>query len=67
VFNSEGMGRAETQELPQILATKFLALIDDARMLPDAICFYADGVKLTCEGHPCWRSSKRWSRRVCVW
>ncbi len=52
IFNSDGMGRADTQELPQILAGKFLALIDDARMLPDAICFYADGVKLACEGSP---------------
>ena len=52
IFNSDGMGRAEARELREILARKFLGLIEDARLLPDAICFYADGVKLTCDGSP---------------
>ena len=54
VFKSDGMGMTapEAQPLRDTLAQKFLALIADAGNLPDAICFYTDGVKLVCEGSP---------------
>jgi sulfur relay (sulfurtransferase) complex TusBCD TusD component (DsrE family) len=45
------MGDAQT-ELQQLLAGKFLALIEDAKLLPAKILFYTDGVKLACEGSP---------------
>ncbi len=52
IFKSNGMGVTAAQELREILARKFLGLIHDADPLPDAICFYTDGVKLVCEGSP---------------
>ena len=52
VFKSDGMGVTDNQGLREVLARKFLALIADADMLPKAICFYTDGVKLACEGSP---------------
>ena len=52
VFKSDGMGVTDNQELREVLARRFLALIADADILPNAICFYTDGVKLACEGSP---------------
>src|SRR5512137_961212 len=52
VFKSDGMGVTDNRGLREVLARKFLALIADANMLPKAICFYTDGVKLVCEGSP---------------
>jgi intracellular sulfur oxidation DsrE/DsrF family protein len=52
VFKSDGMGVTDNQGLREVLARKFLALITDADMLPKAVCFYTDGVKLVCEGSP---------------
>jgi hypothetical protein len=52
VFNSDGMGRTDAQPLRDLLARKFLGLLDDGGLCPDAICFYTDGVKLVCEGSP---------------
>ena len=52
VFKSNGMGTTDNQALRETLARKFLSLITDAEPLPDAICFYTDGVKLVCEGSP---------------
>jgi intracellular sulfur oxidation DsrE/DsrF family protein len=52
VFKSDGMGVTTEQPLRETLARKFLGLIVDADPLPDAICFYTDGVKLVCEGSP---------------
>lgn len=52
VFNSDGMGVSANQGLRELLASRFLALIADAGTLPAAVCFYADGVKLVCEGSP---------------
>ena len=39
-------------ELQQLLAGKFLALVEDAKLLPAKMLFYTDGVKLACEGSP---------------
>jgi hypothetical protein len=52
VFKSDGMGVTDNRGLREVLARKFLTLIADANMLPQAICFYTDGVKLVCEGSP---------------
>lgn len=52
VFKSNGMGVSDNQELRETLSRKFLTLITEAAPLPDAICFYTDGVRLACAGSP---------------
>lgn len=51
VFTRYGVGEAPA-ELEQLLAGKFLALLNDAALRPSQILFYTDGVKLACEGSP---------------
>ena len=51
LFTRYGMGDAPA-ELQALLAGKFLSLIDEAGVLPAKMLFYADGVKLACEGSP---------------
>lgn len=51
VFNHDGMGQADTA-LTHKLANSFLNLLDLDDRLPEAICFYADGVKLAVKGSP---------------
>ncbi len=51
IFTRYGMGDAPA-ELQQLLAGKFLALLNDAALRPSKILFYTDGVKLACEGSP---------------
>lgn len=51
LFTRYGMGDAPA-ELQGLLAGKFLSLIDEASVLPAKLLFYADGVKLACEGSP---------------
>ena len=51
VFTRYGMGDAPA-ELQQLLAAKFLGLLNDASLRPSKILFYTDGVKLACEGSP---------------
>ncbi len=51
VFTRYGMGDAPG-ELQQLLAGKFLALLNDAAHRPSKMLFYTDGVKLACEGSP---------------
>ena len=51
VFNHDGMGQADTA-LTHKLASSFLNLLDLDERLPEAICFYADGVKLATKGSP---------------
>jgi sulfur relay (sulfurtransferase) complex TusBCD TusD component (DsrE family) len=46
-----GMGQA-LEELQHKLAATYFRLLDESDMLPGAICFYTDGVKLVCEGSP---------------
>jgi intracellular sulfur oxidation DsrE/DsrF family protein len=52
VFTGKGMGSTEAQELKDKLTSTFLRLLLESGDLPRAICFYTDGVKLTCEGSP---------------
>jgi len=51
IINKDGMGHAE-KELQQKLISTYLRLLEDSDVLPEAICFYADGVKLVVEGSP---------------
>ena len=54
VFNHDGMGQADT-ELSHKLASAYLNLLDlrdEDYVLPQAICFYAEGVKLAIKGSP---------------
>ena len=49
LFTRNGMGDAP-QNLQQTLAVKFLILAAQAEEKPAQIVFYAEGVKLVCEG-----------------
>lgn len=51
VVNREGMGSAEPA-LQRKLVSTYLKLLVENGSLPGAIAFYADGVKLACEGSP---------------
>ena len=51
LITRNGMGHAETT-LAQKLVGSYLDLLELDDRLPDAICFYAEGVHLTCEGSP---------------
>jgi hypothetical protein len=46
-----GMGHGEP-DLQQKLFAKYLRLLDENNMLPGAICFYTEGVRLVTEGSP---------------
>jgi intracellular sulfur oxidation DsrE/DsrF family protein len=47
----DGMGHADT-ELQRKLIAKYFQLLEDKEPLPEAVCFYTDGVKLVVEGSP---------------
>ena len=51
IVNNNGMGKAD-ETLQQTLFAKYIELIQQNGELPAAFCFYADGVKLVCEGSP---------------
>ena len=51
VINNDGMGQADT-ELTHKLAGTYLSLLDLDSRLPQAICLYAEGVKLATTGSP---------------
>jgi len=48
---NNGMGKAD-ETLQQKLIGKYFELLPQNNDLPNAICFYTDGVKLVCEGSP---------------
>jgi intracellular sulfur oxidation DsrE/DsrF family protein len=50
-ITNNGMGKAD-ETLQQKLVGKYLELIQLNGSLPNAICFYTDGVKLVVEGSP---------------
>jgi selenium metabolism protein YedF len=52
VVNHDGLGHAETP-LRHKLAANYFRTLHEIGQLPQAILFYADGVKLTTEGSPC--------------
>jgi intracellular sulfur oxidation DsrE/DsrF family protein len=51
LVNHEGMGKADL-ELQHKLAKTYFHLLAENDVLPAAICFYTEGVKLVCEGSP---------------
>jgi intracellular sulfur oxidation DsrE/DsrF family protein len=51
VFTRFGLGHAP-EDLQLRLAGNFLTLLMDASEMPSDLLFYADGVKLVCEGSP---------------
>lgn len=51
LVTNEGMGKADTQ-LQHTLIAKYFELLLASGNLPNAICFYTDGVKLAVEGSP---------------
>jgi predicted peroxiredoxin len=51
LITRNGMGDAEPA-LQHKLITTYLKLLDENNILPAAICFYANGVRLVVEGSP---------------
>ena len=51
IINRNGMGQAD-RSLQHTLIGKYLELTLHSGNLPNAICFYTDGVKLVVEGSP---------------
>ena len=51
LITRNGMGDAD-QELQHKLITTYLTLINEHDILPAAICFYTEGVKLVTSGSP---------------
>jgi intracellular sulfur oxidation DsrE/DsrF family protein len=51
LVTNDGMGKSE-QALQHKLIRTYLTLLDENGMLPGAIAFYTDGVKLVVEGSP---------------
>ena len=51
LVTDDGMGKTETALQHKLIHTYF-SLLDENDMLPGAIGFYADGVKLVVEGSP---------------
>ena len=49
--NNTGTGKAD-ETLQQTLFGKYMELIVQNDKLPTALCFYAQGMKLICEGSP---------------
>ena len=47
-----GMGQSQLTDLPLKLIEKYLNLLLQNNELPNAVCFYTDGVKLTITGSP---------------
>jgi len=48
---NNGMGHAD-EKLQLTLVAKYLELLMQNGSLPEAICFYTEGVRLVCEGSP---------------
>ncbi len=51
LVTNDGMGKADVQ-LQHTLIAKYFELLLASNDLPNAICFYTDGVKLAVEGSP---------------
>lgn len=51
LVTNDGMGKAPA-ELQHRLAGTYFSLLAEHDMLPAAICFYTEGVRLVCEGSP---------------
>lgn len=51
LVTNDGMGKADAPLQHKLIQT-YLTLLNDHNMLPSAICFYTDGVKLVVDGSP---------------
>ena len=51
MITREGMGQADPGLSGKLIGT-YLTLLDQSNVLPGAICFYTEGVRLVCEGSP---------------
>lgn len=51
LVTNDGMGKAD-QNLQHRLMNTYLDLLLENKSLPNAICFYTDGVKLVVDGSP---------------
>ncbi len=51
LVRADGMGQANPELQHTLIAKYFQILLDDGK-LPAAICFYTEGVRLTCAGSP---------------
>jgi selenium metabolism protein YedF len=51
LITDEGMGKGD-HKLQLKLINNYLRILNENNVLPAAICFYADGVKLAVEGSP---------------
>lgn len=51
LVTNNGMGNTD-EKLGQLLFGKYVELLLQNGSLPNAICFYTEGVKLVCEGSP---------------
>lgn len=51
MVTNDGMGHADEALRHKLIGT-YLALLNESDMLPGAICFYTNGVKLVVEGSP---------------
>lgn len=49
LINSDGMGHGDTELQHKLIGT-YLRLLFENKFLPDAICFYTEGVHLVVEG-----------------
>ena len=52
LITSEGMGNNGDAQLQMKLLKNYLHLLNNFDMLPAAICFYTEGVKVAIEGSP---------------
>ena len=51
LVTKNGMGAAD-DKLQQLLFQKYIELLLQNASLPQALCFYTEGVRLVCEGSP---------------
>lgn len=52
LFTNDGIGMTSDVALRHKLTATFLRLQAESELLPRALCFYTDGVRLVCEGSP---------------
>lgn len=52
LINRFGMGEADPELQLKLIVTYLSLLNEDSSLRPNAICFYADGVKLAVDGSP---------------
>ena len=64
LVTNNGMGKAD-EKLQQLLFGKYVELLLQNEILPAALCFYTDGVKLVCEGSPVMEGLRNLENKGC--